>query len=84
VTLVVHGDNEQAVRGRGAAFHQIEAVHLPWLDAIYAWTLRRIFKYNYRSQVLTAFNYFFSVAFEWRTWRQTRSQIFAGEFDVCS
>ena len=42
VTLVVHGDNEQAVRGRGAAFHQIEAVHLPWLDAIYAWTLRRI------------------------------------------
>ena len=39
-------------------------------------------KYNYRSQVLTAFNYFFSVAFEWRTWRQTRSRIFAGEFDV--
>ena len=37
---------------------------------------------NYRSQVLTAFNYLFCLAFEWGAWRQTRSRISAGEFDV--
>ena len=55
---------------------------MPLLDRIYAWSFRRIFKNNYDSQVLTAFNYPFSLAFEWRAWRQLRRRIFAGEFDV--
>ncbi len=33
-------------------------------------------------QVLTAFRYPFSVAFEWHAWRQLRRRIFGGEFDV--
>src|SRR5439155_3010710 len=49
---------------------------------IYAWSLRRIFKYNFYTQVLTAFGYPFSLAFEWHAWRQLRRRIFAGEFDV--
>jgi glycosyltransferase involved in cell wall biosynthesis len=32
--------------------------------------------------MVTAFKYPFSVAFEWRVWRQLRRRIFAGEFDV--
>jgi glycosyltransferase involved in cell wall biosynthesis len=31
---------------------------------------------------LTAFGYPFSLAFEWRAWRQLRHRIFTGEFDV--
>ena len=34
------------------------------------------------TQVLTAFLYPFSLAFEWYAWRQLRRRIFAGEFDV--
>ena len=34
------------------------------------------------TQALTAFGYPFSLAFEWRAWRQLRRRIFAGEFDV--
>jgi glycosyltransferase involved in cell wall biosynthesis len=55
---------------------------MPLLERIYAWSLRRIFKYNYDTQVLTAFGYPFSLAFEWKAWRQLRSRVFAGEFDI--
>jgi len=82
VTLVIRRGNEEAVQRRHHNFKAIEVVGLPWLDRIYAWSFRRIFKGNYRSQVLTAFNYMFCLAFEWRAWRQMRARISAGEFDV--
>src|SRR5437870_7393240 len=41
-----------------------------------------LFKYIFDTQVLTAFGYPFSLAFEWHAWRQLRRRIFAGEFDV--
>jgi glycosyltransferase involved in cell wall biosynthesis len=55
---------------------------MPWLERIYAWSLRWIFKYNFTSQALTAFGYPFCLVFEWRAWRQLRHRIFAREFDV--
>ena len=67
---------------RKGAFHNIEVVRMPWLERLYAWGLRRIFKYNLDSQLLTGFLYPFALAFEWRAWRQLRRRIFAGEFDV--
>jgi glycosyltransferase involved in cell wall biosynthesis len=82
VTVVIHRQNEEAVRRAQPPFHAIEVVSLPWLDRIHAWCFRRIFRNNYRSQVLTAFNYLFCLAFEWRAWQQTRSRIRAGEYDV--
>jgi glycosyltransferase involved in cell wall biosynthesis len=82
VTLVIHRDNEKAVRRAHGPFQAIEAVSLPWLDRIHAWCFRWIFRNNYFSQALTAFNYFFHLAFEWRAWQQTRAQILAGDFDV--
>jgi glycosyltransferase involved in cell wall biosynthesis len=82
VTLVVGKPSEDRTRGAKAQFRTIEVVRMPWLDRIYAWSLRRIFKYNFDSQVLTAFGYPFAIAFEWRAWRQLRRRIFAGEFDV--
>ena len=82
VTLVIRRQNEEALRRRQTPFRAIEVVNLPWFDRIYAWCFRRIFRNNYRSQVLTAFNYLFCLAFEWGAWRQTRSRIRAGEFDV--
>lgn len=82
VTLVIARGNEEAVsRGQGP-FHAIEVISLPRLDRVYAWCFRWIFRNNYRSQVLTAFNYVFCLAFEWQAWRQTRTRIKAGEFDV--
>src|SRR6516165_10308497 len=82
VTLVAGAPVEASVRRAKAPFRGIEVVQMPWLERIYAWTLRRIFKYNYDTQVLTAFSYPFSLAFEWRAWRLLRHRIFAGEFDV--
>ena len=82
VTLVIRSPHEEAVRRRQAPFKAIEVIRLPWLERIYAWSLRRIFKYDYRNQALTAFGYPFSIAFEWGTWRRLRTQIMAGEFDV--
>jgi glycosyltransferase involved in cell wall biosynthesis len=57
-------------------------VRMPLLERIYAWSLRRIFKYKFDTNVLTAFSYPFALAFEWHAWRQLRRSIFAGEFDV--
>src|SRR5271156_4678182 len=82
VTLVVRAHVEDAVRRAKGPFHSLEVVRMPWLERIYAWTLRRIFKYNFDTQLFTAFLYPFSLAFEWRAWRQLRRRIFAGEFDV--
>ena len=82
VTMVVRLGDEKAVRGKQAPFHSIEAISLPWLDRIHAWCFRWIFRNNYAGQVLTAFNYLFCLAFEWRAWRQIRPRIMAGDFDV--
>jgi len=82
VTLVAGAPVEDALRRAKAPFRTIEVIRMPLLERIYAWSLRRIFKYNYDTQALTAFGYPFSLAFEWRAWRQLRQRIFAGEFDV--
>ncbi len=82
VTLVTRRGNEEAVRRAQALFHSIEAISFPWLDRVNAWSLRWIFRYDYGSHALTAFNYPFSLAFEWRAWRRLRRRIMAGEFDV--
>ena len=34
---------------------------MPWLDRIYAWSIRRIFKGNYHSRALTPFLYPFNL-----------------------
>jgi glycosyltransferase involved in cell wall biosynthesis len=82
VALVVRSPSERPVRRAKAPFRTIEVVRMPLLERIYAWCFRWIFKSNYDSQVVTAFGYPFSLAFEWRAWRQLRRRIFAGEFDV--
>src|SRR5437870_914883 len=82
VALVVGSPSEENVRRAKGPFRTIEVVRMTLLEHIYAWSLHRIFKYNFDTQVLTAFSYPFSVAFEWYAWRQLRRRIFAGEFDV--
>ena len=82
VTLVTRPSSEDPLRRAQAPFGAIELIKMPWLDRLQAWALRRIFKFNYRSQVLTAFNIPLSMAFEWCVWRQLRRRISAGEFDV--
>jgi glycosyltransferase involved in cell wall biosynthesis len=82
VSLVIGSPVEDSVRSAKAPFRTIEVVRMPLLERIHAWSLRRIFKYNYDTQTLTAFGYPFSVAFELYAWRQLKQRIFAGEFDV--
>jgi glycosyltransferase involved in cell wall biosynthesis len=82
VTLVVRAANEAAIRRAAAPFHAIETVRLPWLDRLYAWAIRRVFKYDYGRQSLTAATYPLQLAFEWRAWRQLRRRIRSREFDV--
>jgi glycosyltransferase involved in cell wall biosynthesis len=82
VSLVIGSPVEDRVRSAKAPFRTIEVVRMPLIERTYAWSLRRIFRYNFASQALTAFGYPFSLAFEWRAWRQLRHRIFAGEFDI--
>lgn len=82
VTLVIRSTAEENVRRSQGAFCAIEVVRMPFVERAYAWSFRSIFKSNYRSQALTAFNYPFAIAFEWHAWRQLRGRIFSGEFDV--
>src|SRR5438093_1551808 len=82
VTLLVYAANEEAVRRGGGPFHAIEPIRLPWLDRLYPWALRRIFKYDYGRQSLTAFTYPRHVLFELRAWRRFRRRILSGDFDV--
>lgn len=82
VTLVVHRDHVEAVRCRNGGFEAIEGISLGWLDRFHAWCFRRLFKNNYFSQALTAFNYFFYLAFEFRAWRKLRRRIVAGDVDL--
>ncbi len=82
VSLVIGSPTEDQVRRANAPFRSIEVVRMPTLERIYEWIVRRIFKYNHDTQVLTAVGYPFSLAFEWYAWRQLRGRIFAGEFDV--
>lgn len=82
VTLVLRGVHQEAVQRARGSFDGIEPVHLPWLDRLYAWAIRRIFKFDYGRQSLTAATYPLQIAFEWQAWRQVRRRIRAGEFDV--
>jgi glycosyltransferase involved in cell wall biosynthesis len=82
VSLVIETPSEGPVRRAQAPFRTIEVVRMPLLERIYAWSLRKIFKFNYDTQILTAFGYPFYLAFEWCAWRQLRRRIFEGEFDV--
>lgn len=82
VTLAVRSRVEEPVSRANAQFHKIEVIRQPWLERIYQWCLRWVFRYNFNNQALTAFGYPFSLAFEWGAWRQLRSRILAGEFDV--
>jgi glycosyltransferase involved in cell wall biosynthesis len=82
VTLVVRSGNEAAVRRAGAPFRALEPIRVRGLDEFYAWSLRRIFKYDYGKHTLTAFSYPFVIAFEWCAWRRLKRRIRAGEWDV--
>jgi glycosyltransferase involved in cell wall biosynthesis len=82
VALVVASPSEENVRRAKGPFRSIEVVRMTLVERIFAWSLHRIFKNNFDTQVLTAFSYPFSLAFEWYAWRQLRRRIFAGEFDV--
>jgi len=82
VTLVAQSSVEAPLRRSKVPFRSIEVVRTPLLDRIYNWGFQWIFKSNYDNQALTGFKCPFSIAFEWRAWRQLRRRIRAGEFDV--
>ena len=82
VTLVVRAANEAPIRKAGGSFEAIHPIRLPGLDEFYSWALRRVFKYDYGRQSLTAATYPLQVAFEWSAWRQLSRRIRSGDFDV--
>jgi glycosyltransferase involved in cell wall biosynthesis len=82
VTLVGRANSDEALRRTQSPFHAIEAISIPWVDRIWDWSFRRIFKNNFHSRVLTPFSYPFSIAFEWYVWRRMRTRIKEGEFDI--
>lgn len=51
VTVVARTTVKDALLRANAPFRAIEAVRMPLLERIYGWSLRRIFKYNFDTQV---------------------------------
>lgn len=82
VTLVAKSTAEGALRRANSGFRDIELVRTPLLDRIFAWCFKNIFRSNYDSQVVTAFQYPFCLAFEWQAWRQLHQRILAHKFDI--
>lgn len=82
VTLVLHAENEGAVRRAGGSFHAIEPIRVPLLDGLYEWMVRRVFNYDYGRQSLTAASYPRHIFFELLAWRQLRTRILSGRFDL--
>jgi glycosyltransferase involved in cell wall biosynthesis len=70
------------MRRHQGAVHSLEVIRLAWLERMYAWIIHWVFRDSYYNYVLQAFFYPFSVMLEWQAWRQTRSRIWAGEFDI--
>src|SRR3989442_8108148 len=75
VTLVVRAKNEDAVRRAAAPFHAMEAISSSWLDGLYAWALRRIFKYDFGRPRFTPASYPFHLAVELRALRPLRRRV---------
>jgi glycosyltransferase involved in cell wall biosynthesis len=82
VTVVIGSPAESSMRRTNAPFRSVEVVRMPLIERIFDWGFRTFLKSNYDTQWLTAYMYPFSLAFEWRAWRQLRRRIFAGEFDL--
>lgn len=82
VTLVGSSRNEGALRRSQTPFRGVETITVPWLDRVFSWGLRWIFKNNFHNRAMTVFMYPFAIAFEWCAWRWMRARIIAGDFDV--
>src|ERR1035441_8920768 len=80
VTLVVGSAVEGPVRRAEAPFRTIEVVRRPKLDRFFNWGFRTFLSSHYDTQLLTAYSYPFSLAFEWLAWRQLKRRIVAGQF----
>jgi len=79
---VARSSVEHDLRRANGPFRAIEVVQTRLSDQIWSWVFRRILKSNSESQARTGLGYPFQIAFEWRAWRQLRSRILAGEFDI--
>jgi glycosyltransferase involved in cell wall biosynthesis len=62
--------------------HALEIIRLAWLERLYEFVVRTIFRNNYYNQVVQAVSYPFSIALEWQAWRQMRAHVRCGEFDI--
>ena len=82
VSLVIGSPSERNVRQANGPFRTIEVIRMPRLERIYEWFLRKIFKYNFDTQMLTVFSFPFSLALESCAWRQLRRRILGGQFDI--
>lgn len=82
VTLLVTSSSEDAVRRHQGAVHSLEVIRLAWLERLYAFIIRWVFKGNFYNQLLQAMSFPFIVVREWQAWRQTRARIRSGEFDI--
>lgn len=82
VDLVVGSPSASNVLRAQGPFRNVEVVRMPWVERINDWMMRKVFKYNYDTQVLTAFSYPTSLAFEWNAWRQVRAGIKEGKYDI--
>ena len=82
VTIVIEARDEDAVRRAEGGFFGIESVSLSDFDRFYDWAFRRIFKGDRGNLLWTAVRFPRAIAFETRAWKQLRTRILGGEFDV--
>jgi glycosyltransferase involved in cell wall biosynthesis len=79
---VIEAGDEDAVRKAEGGFFGIESVSLADFDRFYDWIFRLMFKGDRGNLLWTAVRYPRAIAFERRAWKQLRTRILGGEFDV--
>jgi glycosyltransferase involved in cell wall biosynthesis len=82
ITFVIQKRDEEAVRKAKGRFYAIEPIPPSWLDRLYSWMFRRIFKGDYGNLFWTALSFPLPIAFEWRAWRLLWPKVNGGKFDV--
>lgn len=82
VHLVTHWENRESIERSDWPRDRVTYIEPSWLDRLFFFVQRTIFRHQYGKVALTAFTIPFYWAFERATWKSFAARLAAGDFDV--
>ncbi len=81
VHLVTHIRNKPAHDKKQSPFTDVTYIDLGWVDRLYNWMFRIIFKGDFGSQALTAMRLPYYMIFEWLAWQHLKRVVYQKTYD---